>query len=231
MIENSDWYPTTRAGQRAMYGNFRAKIDGYRITLGLTGDQVTRLILICDLYIAIYDWLILVEATKTETTRWRDELEQGDESNPVQPPPDFVELILPNGAFNGFVREFRDTVGLIKRLDGYTQAIGLDLMVVRLKGAPPNLNEAQPDFKFESKNPFKVRVTGKMQGFKTANFYYRRKGENNYVFVGYLTNMPGELTIPAATPGVPEVGDIKAIFVEKNVEVGIFSPSTELTLS
>lgn len=231
MAGNDDWYPSIRAEQRAMYANFRAKIDGYRTALGLTADQVTRLVLICDLYIAIYDWLILVEATKSETTRWRDDLEKGDESKAVQPPPSFVTLTLPVGAFNGFVNEFRETIGLIKRLEGYTEAIGLDLKIVRIKPDPLNPNDAQPDYKFEAKNGFKVRVTGKMQGFKSANFYWRRKGENNYGFIGYLTSMPGELTITPAMPGVPEVGDIRAIFVENNVQIGNYSSNTELTLS
>lgn len=231
MAEREDWYPTTRPAQRAMYANFKAKIRGYETILGLTSDQIVRLELICNLYIAIYDWLNLVDATKTETTRWRDEMEKGDESRPVQPPPNFVTLSLPAEAFNGFVNEFRETVGLIKRLEGYTEALGLDLMIVRVKGDPPNLNEVQPNFSFTSKPDFKVRVTGSMQGFKSANIYYRRRGENNYSFVGYLTNLPGELTITPAAPGVPEKGDIKAIFVEKNVEVGIFSDNSELTLS
>ncbi|CAN5206899.1 hypothetical protein BH10ACI1_BH10ACI1_20000 [soil metagenome] len=231
MAGNDDWYPATRPGQRTMYGNVLAKIDNHKGMLELSADFVTRVKLICSMSIAIYDWLNMLEATVSEAYKWRDQLETGKEGDPVQPSPIFETIAMPGDAFNGYVIEFRKKVGQIKEKDGYTEAIGLDLMIVKSKGAPPNLNAIQPGFRFEARSGFKVRVTGRMQGMKSANFYYRRKGENNYTFVNYLTNTPGELNVAPAAPGVPEVGDIKAIYGENNVEVGLFSDSTEITLS
>ena len=66
MAEKTDWYPPTRPAQRVMYANFTAKIDNYKDTLGLSTAQIDRLKLICAVYIAVYDWMVLIEATKTE---------------------------------------------------------------------------------------------------------------------------------------------------------------------
>jgi hypothetical protein len=230
MAEKNDWYLSTRPTQRAMYANVFAKIDLHQPVLDLEAAKLTRLKMICQNYIAIYDWLEQMEATKGQCYEWRDDMEKGDTSEPIQPPPVFLTVTLQPFSFKGFVTEFREIVGHIKELDGYTEAIGLDLMIVRAKGTPPNLNEVFPDLRYDEKAGFKVRVTGSMKGFKSANFYYRRRGENNYFFVAYLNSLPGELTVPAAVPGQPEVGDIKAIFVEKNEEVGIFSDNTEIRL-
>lgn len=231
MPERDDWYPSTRPAQRAMYSNVLAKIDKHvPVPIDLAAAKLARLKLICENYIAIYDWLEQMEATEAQCYEWRDDMEYGDTSEPIQPPPVFLTVTLQPFSFKGFVTEFREIVAHIKELDGYTEAIGLDLMIFKLKGAPLNLNEIMPAFKYEEKSSFKVRVTGKMQGMKSVNFYYRRKGENKYVFIGYLNKLPGELTITPAEPETPEVGDIKAIFVEDNTEVGLFSASTELTL-
>jgi hypothetical protein len=51
------------------------------------------------------------------------------------------------------------------------------------------------------------------------------------MFVGYLTRSPGEIHIAPAQAGMPEAGEIKAIFFEDNREVGQFSTNTEVTLS
>ncbi len=109
------------------------------------------------------------DATFSPCYKWRDDMEDGDTSEPIQPPPVFQTVTLQPFSFKGFVKEFREIIALIKELDGYTEAIGVDLMIFKPKGDGLNVNEAQPDFKYESKQPFKLRVTGSLRGFKTAN--------------------------------------------------------------
>lgn len=230
MANDPDWYPDSRPKQRAMYGNFWAKIDTHAATLGLTAAQVLALKLICEIYIAVYDWIIGFKATEGEVFPWRDELETGDEKN-VQPPPIFQLLTLPIGAYNGYVTEFRDMVGLIKKLPNYTRAMGEDLMIVGEATEKPSLDTIQPSFKFEVLPGFRVRAEGKMQGMPAVKLYYRRKGQAEFAFVGFLTHLPGEIEIQPAQAGVPETGDIRAIFVQDNHEVGHFSDNTQITLS
>ena len=158
-------------------------------------------------------------------------MEKGTPGEAVNAPPDFEPLVLPVGAFKGFVTEFRRDIGLLKRQNGYTRAIGEDLMIIAEKGEAISPEQRQPAFKFEARQGYRLYVTGSMQGMRAANFYYRLQGASDWTFVGYLTRTPGEIHIAPAQAGVPEAGEIKSIFSENNSEVGLFSTNTEVTLS
>jgi len=73
-------------------------------------------------------------------------------------------------------------------------------------------------------------VTGKMSGMSAIKFYYRRQGAAEFVFVGFLTHLPGNIEIPAAHAGQPETGDVRAVFFGDNEEIGQFSDNTQITL-
>lgn len=232
MASGSDWYPVRRDQQRAMYANVLAKIENYKNVIdGLDDPRIERIKLMCGTYIAIYDWLAQSEARLGGGYEFQKDMERGPSGETPTPPPAFVSLALPAGAFKGFVTEFRKDMGLLKRQNGYTRAIGEDLMIVAAEPDQISPEERMPAFTFTARQGYRVSVTGSMQGMRAANFYYRRKGQTEYVFVGYLTRAPGEIHIPPAAAGVPEVGEMKAIFSENNQEVGQFSPSTEVTLS
>jgi hypothetical protein len=233
IMANNDWYPVRRDEQRAMYENVLQKIDDHKTAIAdfLTVERVARIKLICETYIAVYDYLQQAEARLDGFYKFQKDLEKGDEGETVVEPPDFAKLTLPAGAFKGFVTEFRSVMGLLKRQDGYTAAIGADLKIVSVKGEPISPDQKQPAFKYEARQGFRLYVTGSMQGVRAVNFYYRRKGQTEFVFVGYLTRTPGEVHIPPAQAGTPEMGEIKAIFFEDNAEVGQFSTNTEITLS
>lgn len=232
MAERSDWYPARRDQQRAMYANVLAKIEHYKDVIdGLDGPRIDRFKLMCNMYIAVYDWLQQSEATLGGGYEFQKDMEKGDSAEAPTPPPAFAALALPGGAFKDFVTEFRKDIGLLKKQNGYTRAIGEDLMIVAGEADQISPGERMSAFTFTARQGYRVSVTGSMQGMRAANFYYRRKGQADYAFVGYLTRAPGEIHIPPAQAGVPEVGEIRAIFSENNAEVGQFSPSTEVTLS
>jgi hypothetical protein len=215
-----------------MYANVLAKIDDYKLAMPdfLTDARVARIKLICQTFIALYDYLEQAEARLDGVYKFQKFMEKGGDQ-PVNKPPDFAALALPAGAPEGFVKEFRDTMGLLKRQSGYTESIGADLKIVPVKGEPVSPAQKQPDFKYEARQGYWLYATGSMQGMRSVNFYYRRKGSEQWVFVGYLNRAPGEIHISPAQAGVPEIGEIKAIFSENNEEVGQFSTNTEVTLS
>ncbi|HQU82644.1 MAG TPA: hypothetical protein PKY59_05955 [Pyrinomonadaceae bacterium] len=231
MVDRNDWYPSKRPDQRAMYANFLAKIDTHAPTLALTSDLVLRLKLICQTFIAIHDWLDQLEATVSQAYDWRDDMETGDESEPPNKPPSFQELTISPDAFKGFVTEFREKVRQIKDNDAYTVDMGKDLKIVRAKGEELSLADAKPLLKFASEPNFSVNISGKLQSFSAVKIYYRRRGTTEWVYVGFLTKLPGSLQITPAQAGVPEAGDIRARFVDDNQEVGQFSDNAEITLS
>ena len=70
-----------------------------------------------------------------------------------------------------------------------------------------------------------------MQSMDAMRIDYQRNGTSTWPPVGFFTKMPGETTITPAVPGQPESGRIRAIFIEKNVEVGLYSPEYPVTIS
>jgi hypothetical protein len=232
MASETDWYPATRAQQRIMYANVLAKVGNYKDVInGLDTALVGRIELMCRMYIALYDWLAEAEAALGGSYLYQKDMERGELSEAVSPVPMFPALVLPTGAFKGFVKEFRDEIGLLKKQDGFTPQIGRDLMIVRLRGDSISPEQRQPDFKYEVRQGYRLFVTGSLQGMRAANFYYRRKGQTEWISVGYLTRTPGEIHIPPAVAGEPETGDIRAFFAENNVQIGLVSDNTEITLS
>lgn len=227
-----DWYPTTRPKQRAMYANVLAKIENYQDAIvDLSDARVARIILICRTYIAVYDWLEQSEAALRGGYAYQKDMERGEISETPSPSPVFPALVLPVGAFKGFVKEFRDEMGLLKKQKGYTQAIGEDLMIVAASKEARRPEDLMPAFEYAARQGFKLWVTGRMQGMGAVKFYYRRKGASDWIFVGFLTKTPGEIQIPPAQAGVPEAGEIRAIYFDNNQEAGQFSTNTEVTLS
>lgn len=232
MNERQDWYPSTRPKQRRMYANVLAKVDNHKEAIpDLTDARAARIKLICQTYIALHDWLEQSEAALGGGYEFQKDMERGEISETPSPAPVFPPLVLPAGAFKGFVKEFRDEMGLLKKQAGYTRAIGEDLMIVAAAKEARRPEDKQPAFEYATRQGFKLWVTGRMQGMPTAKFYYRRKDATDWIFVGFLTKTPGELSIPPAQAGVPEIGEIKAIYFGDNQEIGQFSTNTEVTLS
>ncbi len=232
MGDDGDWYPRRRDKQRAMYANVLAKIENYQDAIAdLSDARVARIVLMCRMYIAVYDWLEQSEAALKGVYEFQKDLERGDIDEAVSAPPPFPALALPVGAFKGFVKEFRDEMGLLKKQKGYTRATGEDLMIVAAAKEAKKPEDLVPAFEYAARQGFKLWVTGRMQGMGAVKFYYRRKGGSDWIFVGFLTKTPGEIQIPPAQAGVPEAGDIRAIYFDDNSEVGQSSTNTEVTLS
>ncbi len=55
------WWPHSLAEQLAIMVNTLAKIAGHQVALGLSSTQVDRIEMLCNTYIAVYNW---IEATR-----------------------------------------------------------------------------------------------------------------------------------------------------------------------
>lgn len=141
MATTTDWLPARKPDQLVMFQNVRAKSDVYQTALGLTADQVTKLNLICDIFINAYTFAAQAKSAMEGVTNWRDNIFNGSPAGTAAPaPPTFVPATMPAGSFIGIFEEFRKVVDMIKSSPGYTRAIGEDLMIVasRTTGADAN---------------------------------------------------------------------------------------------
>ena len=57
MAQSNDWFPSKLADQLVMFQNVKAKIGGYTAILPITAAQTTEITLICNEFIAVYNYL------------------------------------------------------------------------------------------------------------------------------------------------------------------------------
>ena len=163
-------------------------------------------------------------------TAWRDDVFFGEPTgNPAGRAPVFP---VPSGATftRGTVTQFIELRELIVALPAYTMAIGEDLGIVGAEITPRPTDEIVPVFKRVSASGHSVTLAGSMQGFDALRVEYAPKG-GNFAPVAFLTNTPGSFQITPATPGGAEIGQIRAIYIRKNAEVGNYSANYPVTLA
>lgn len=229
--QKREWFPNNRAAQMVMFTNIKAKIGGYAAILPLTAAQVGRIEAICDVFTAVYNFTEQTRATGTSITEWQDNVFTGSPAGDIAPdPPPFPSFAKPTGFTIGIFEEFRDLRDKIIEADGYTDAIGEDLMLVAPEADDVIEDALIPEIGVQTSIGYKVQVTGSLQGTDAMKFYYRRKG-GEFVAVGFLTKLPGEFPIPPQTAGTAESGEIYAVFVKDNEEIGQRSLLHSITLS
>lgn len=229
-----DWFPRTRPQQLVMFTNIKAKIGGYQATLPLTAAKIDRVMLICETFIAVYNYVEQARASMQNLTDWQELIftAKGGTPGAIAPKaPTFGGVVLPDGAFAGIFQEFRELRDSILNADNYTPGIGEDLMIVAPEGDDWDLNELAASVRLTTLPGYKVRAEGSLQGMDAMRFDYQRKGAGVWSPVAFATRLPAEFAIAPQTPGEPETGVIRAVLLDKNAEIGQFSPLYPVTLS
>lgn len=234
MKKQKDWCPSTRPQQLVMFTNIKAKIGGYQAILPLAAGQVDRVMLVCETFIAVYNFVEQTRATMQQLTEWQDLIftgEGGVQGAVAPKAPTFNSVALPDDAFVGIFQEFRSLRDAIVNAVNYTRGIGEDLMIVAPEGEDLNLNELAASAKLTPLAGYKVRAEGSLQGMDAMRFDYQRKGAGAWSPVAFLTKLPAEFAIAPQTPGEPETGIIRVVLLKDNTEIGQFSPLYPITIS
>lgn len=229
-MARTPWLPAKRASRVTLFTNFLAKINGYAVVLELSVPEVTRLTTICNIFLEVDAYVESCKATMEALIEWRDRVleDETDKGTPVDAPA-FTNFALPGGSFYGVLDEFRRMVEQLKTKDGYTLEIGEDLMIVGNEVGPTPEN-ISPQLTLEARPNYGVRVAGLMKGMSAVRIEYRRKGGPSWTMAGVLTSLPSEITIAPQTPGEPESGHIRAIYLVKNAPEGDYSPDYPITI-
>ena len=229
-----DWFPKTKPKQLIVFTNVKAKIGGYQASLPLTAAQVDRIILICETFIAVYNFVEQTRATLKQLTEWQDLIltAKGGVQGAIPPnAPTFNSVTLPDDAFVGLFAEFRHLHDDIINAANYTPGIGADLMIVAPEGEDVDLSKLAASVNLTSLAGYKVRAEGSLRGMDAMRFDYQRKGGSAWLPVAFLTKLPAEFTITPQTAGEPETGVIRAVLLKNNAEVGQPSPLYPITIS
>jgi hypothetical protein len=228
------WFPANNPDRLTMFQNVVKKIGDYTVVLPITVAQQTRIELICDTFVAAYTYVEQTRATTQSLVDWRNNIFEGDPAgDPAPAAPAFGAVSMPVGAFIGIFDEFREMRELIVASPGYTQAIGEDLMIVGTESEELVEQDVIPNLKVSVSTGYKVSVAASLQGMDAMRVEYKRNGASGSVWsnAAFLTKLPAEFTITPQTPGEPESGHIRAVFIKKNEEFGQFSPEYPITVS
>ena len=114
-----------------------------------------------------------------------------------------------------------------------TRAIGEDLMIVAPVAScadTSGLDLLVPDLKVSAGSSYNVKVVGSLKGMDAMRVEYRAK-DGEWTLAGFFTNMPNQFTVTPRTPGAPEIGYVRGVFIKKSQPVGLPSAEYPVTVS
>jgi hypothetical protein len=224
-----------------MFQNFKAKIPKYATVLNVTAPQQTRFDVICDTFVGIHQSVEQIRATNNDLGAWQQIVFEGapqgepapaPQGEPAPAPPVFQAVTpLPTGASIGIFDEFREMVRFLKANPNYTRNIGEDLMIVAPENETDTPDSIAPALEVEAVGDYRVRVTFKKGEFDALRIEYQRKGASNWTLGTIATASPDEFDIAPNAAGQPESGFIRAVYLNRNQQVGNYSPLYPGTLS
>ncbi|MFZ1699468.1 MAG: hypothetical protein WBO10_08960 [Pyrinomonadaceae bacterium] len=224
------WWPTSLAEQLVLMTNFLLKIGSYETKLPLTAAQVAAAEALCQTFIGAFNSTEAAKQTMQAMTQWRTEVFYGEpEGDPAPDAPVFPV----GGAVTytrGTVTQFFALRELIVASPGYTDAIGEDLGIVGAESSKTPEASLKPEFKTVTAAGTWINVTGSMKGMDAMRVEYAPKN-GEFRTVAFLTNTPGGFQVATKEPDQPENGQIRAVYIKKNADVGSWSANYPVTLS
>lgn len=224
------WWPTTLALQLLFCQNMLAKIANYKDKLPLTPAQITAIEALCTAFINAFNATEQSRQTMQSMTAWRDEVFYGEPvGSTAETAPEFPAA--PVGTFTlGVVKQIFEYRDLIVASPGYSEAIGEDLGIVGTQQPSRPASDYTPELKTTTSVGYQVNIQGSMQVMDALRVEYAPKG-GNFGTTAFLTTLPGGFQITPATPGQPEKGHIRAVYIKKNEVYGNYSADYPVTLS
>ncbi len=226
------WWSNVLAEQYATVINVKDKIGGYKTALGLSGAQVDRIILICETFIAVYNFVESVKESAGSLTEWRDDYfyRKGDPTAPTPPP--FATFTAPAGAFAGIVNEFKATRDLITKLPGFTEAIGDDLMFLGPELSKESAAAAKPTINtFSAATGYMFTLVVSNRGDSDMWDAYIMKKGGSWTKHGTYNGKSVDITVTPTVPGEPEQVQVRVQLRKKNENYGEPSDNQYVTVN
>lgn len=196
------YFPVSDALLALWCKNYREQIVLNATELGMTPDEVSKEVEICDKIITKID---AIETKKAQ-------LNSAFKSK---------ELTVKNEG-----GKLRKAIANHKTVSGYTQAIGEDLGVIGSSNEfNPNEYKAEIFVKLYGGN---IRIRFLKRGVDGINLYKRAKGQTQWVLVSRVTKSPLLYHPVLAQPNVPEHIEFRAYGVINDLEIGIPSDINEI---
>ena len=224
-MPDQDFYPQSRDARWAWHVNFydQIKNHGFATKYGIPGAVVDAFLVIADWYAYWVPRWHAEDAYSQQFSKYFNTYAGKDSgaevpSVPTQPdegsPPPEPEV--------GIEKYTRDWAAQIKKMTIYAPADGEAMGIATPSSSGILPEEMQPTFKAVTREAFEVGVTFKKQGMSAVRFEYRHKG-GSWLPAGVIINSPGHFVVAPQTPGEPEQIEVRAIFMQGNNNIGLWS--------
>lgn len=230
MNESSDWYPNTDAGKYDMFTAIFNNIDDVDITLKMEKIIKDRLKEIAEVYLAYDENLKLNRAALEAQSTGFQTIQKGKKGKDAMPTTaKYHPLVIPAGDFVGMETEVREIRRYMKGLFTWTENMG---DILKMNGKPAtgrNENEMSPTVKIKQIEGVKLYVNTKKEGFQGVEYQWRVAGSGEWKLLKNSGTADDILEIPIAE-GTAQKIELRAIFLKKFKQTGIWSPTYNLTV-
>ncbi|MEQ1605899.1 MAG: hypothetical protein ABL999_13630 [Pyrinomonadaceae bacterium] len=222
----ADFYPTGMDARAAWHENFAAQLPALAAKYNILAAVLAEIA-------ADNAWMQYWVAARHEANALRQQLTTYFNtiagSDDKAPAPAAISWSLPAGppaeVPPGIETRVREIARQVKGSIVYAKADGELLGIVPSETTEIPLapgTPVAPEFTLVTLAAFELQATFRKMGNSGLYFEYRHKG-GNWMPAGTLINSPGTFAVAAATPGVAEQIEIRAIYLLGNEQVGIFS--------
>lgn len=218
--------PRTEPGRRAWINNFAAKFADYMVVLGFDASDVAQVNALAQTYGYLLDLVKEVENYKKSIVQFKDDWSDKDPATgkPLNIPLFSVPIPPTVGATEGIWAQVDKWIAKIFLADNYTEAIGVDLGIVKPPTPPPSPDNLQPALKLKDLGGYQAEVVFKKDRQDAIFGQWRWKGTEAWAHDFTLLSSPGQFTVTPETPGKAVEIEVRSKFMKKNQKVGEWSP-------
>lgn len=222
------------AGQADWFFNWDKQMTVVGPSLGFSAAELTR---INDDYLMLQflrDTMVAVEAFTEAITNHRRIMSRGRVGDPTPAFAATPTLTLPVTADPvppGIWQRNNEDIRRVREAPAFTDETAALLGIIPTETQGLTEGDTQPALTVTLAPGYNVKVAGKMLGMDAIRIDYQRKGSDAWALAAFLTKLPGEFAIAPQTPGAPESGRIRAVFIKNSGEFGQFSPEYPITVS
>ncbi|HRI04395.1 MAG TPA: hypothetical protein PLL77_11695 [Pyrinomonadaceae bacterium] len=231
MPKRIDWLPYGIPERALALRRIANGAESYGALVGLTPAEIDRLNAIADEYAFAATLYENNKRTLKALRAWRDDVMSNERPiKAVAERPMFDNSPMPVGTQRGLIAEIRMYVRRIKAAGGFSEMIGKAMHILPPNHVKKSLSELKPKLKVTAIHGFKVKIRCEMEGMTAIQIEFRRNGEERFEKVAFLTSLPETIYIEPRVAGVPETGQMRAIFIKKNKIVGDYSNMPSITI-
>lgn len=233
-IPDPRFVPGDWAGQADWFQNWDKQMTIVGPSLGFSAAELTRIADDNAWIQFLRNVMVEVDNYSSAITNNRRIMSRGTigEATPAFPPnTSFTVPVTTNPVGPGIWQRNNEDVRRVREAPAFTDEVAGLLGIIPSEPTPTPEGDVQPILKVEVSPGYNVKVSGVMQGMDAIRIDYQRKGTDAWPLAAFLTRLPGEFVIAVQTPGAPESGRLRAVFIKNSEEFGIFSPEYPITVS